>query len=88
MAKNSIFWHKKLRQIQIKNISKLDFCKDTPMEPRKKLVRFVRLNFGTLGFGATFYAKKCYFCPFLTTFSGPNFTKNHQSFKNIIFHHS
>ena len=88
MAKNSIFWHKKLRQIQIKNISKLDFCKDTPMEPRKKLVRFVRLNFGTLGFGATFYAKKCYFCPFLTTFSGPNFTKTHQSLKTINIHHS
>ena len=54
MAKNSLFWHKKLHQIQNKNILLFDFCKDTPIEPRYKLVRFVWPNFGMLGFGATF----------------------------------
>jgi hypothetical protein len=39
-------------------------------------------------FGATFYAKKCYFWPFLPPFSGPNFTKTHQSLKTINIHHS
>ena len=50
MAKNSLFWHKKLHQIQNKNILLFDFGKDTPIEPRYKLVRFVWPNFGMLGF--------------------------------------
>ena len=65
-----------------KNIPKLDFCKDTPIEPQKRVVRLVGPNFGTPGFGATFYAKKCYFWPFSPTFSVPNFKKTQQLFKN------
>ena len=57
-----------------KNIPKLDFCKDTPIEPRKRVVRLVGPNFGTPGFGATFYAKKCYFWPFFATISAPIFS--------------
>ena len=71
-----------------KNIPKLDFCKDTPIEPRKRVVRLVRPNFGTPGFGATFYAKKCYFWPFSPTSSVPNFIKTHSHFKNGNIYHS
>ena len=71
-----------------KNILKLDFCKDTPIEPRKRVVRLVRPNFGTPGFGATFYAKKCYFWPFSPTSSVPNFIKTHSHLKNGNIYHS
>ena len=77
-----------ISQIKKKNIPKLDFCKGTPIEPRKRVVRVVGPNFGTPGFGATFCAKKCYFWPIKSTFSCPNFKKTHVSFKNIIIHHS
>ena len=65
-----------------KNILKLDFCKDTPIEPQKRVVRLVWPNFGTPGFGATFYAKKCCFWLFSPTSSVPNFIKTHSYFKN------
>ena len=71
-----------------KNIPKLDFCKDTPIEPQKRVVRLIRPNFGTPGFGATFYAKKCYFWPFSPTSSVPNFIKTHSHFKNGNIYHS
>ena len=82
MAKNSIFWHKKLRQIQLsQNLA------------RQTLLTFIQAQQGCpcknpamvdfyFGFGATFYAKKCYFWPFSPTSSVPNFIKTHSYFKN------
>ena len=82
MAKNSIFWHKKLRQIQLsQNLA------------RQTLLTFIQAQQGCpcknpamvdfyFGFGATFYAKKCYFWPFSPTFSVPNFMKTQKLFKN------
>ena len=70
------------------NLLLLDFCKVTPIEPRKRVVRVVGPNFELPGFGATFNARKCYLWPFSPTFSAPNFIKTHYLLQNVNFYHS
>ena len=71
-----------------KNIPKLDFCKDTPIEPQKRVVRVFGPNFEPPRFGTTFYAKNCYFWPFSPTFSAPNFIRTDHLHQNANFYHS
>ena len=91
---NQVAFHSVRSDISLGNISILRvqkrqkiyrswiFARPPLIKLKKKIVRLIWPNFGTPGFGATFYAKKCCFWLFSPTSSVPNFIKTHSYFKN------